>query len=230
MRALAGEYRAEGVTAFLILRKGRRVTAWGDSARKVYVASIRKSLLSALYGLPVTAGRIRLTSTIGAFGIDDTAPGLTPAERRATVRDLLTARSGIYHPAVAVTADMRQKRPPRGSHEPGSFWSYDNWDSNALGTIDRQATGEDIFASFTRRIAEPIGMEDFSASDGQYVREAASRHPAYRFSRSARDLARFGPLVLDGGQWQGRTIIPADWLREPTRPFSRTDHDDLGYG
>ncbi|MBE7246114.1 MAG: serine hydrolase [Actinomycetospora chiangmaiensis] len=230
LQALAGEIRAEGVTAFLILRKGRPVAAWGDVSRKVNVASIRKSLLSALYGIQVADGRIRLASTLGALGIDDTAPGLTPAEQRATVRDLLMARSGIYHPAASETASMRRKRPPRGSHEPGTFWYYNNWDFNALGTIYRQATGEDIFESFARRIATPIGMEDFSAADGRYVDAAASRHPAYRFALSARDLARFGQLVLDGGAWQGRRILPADWLRESTRPYSRTDHDDLGYG
>ena len=230
LQALAAEIRAEGITAFLILRKGHRVADWGDSARKVNVASIRKSLLGALVGIPVAAGRIRLASTLAELGIDDTAPGLTPVEQRATVRDLLTVRSGIYHPAAFETADMRRKRPPRGSHAPGTFWYYNNWDFNALGTIYRQATGEDIFASFARRIAGPIGMEDFSPADGRYVTEASSRHPAYRFALSARDLARFGQLVLDGGQWQGRTIIPADWLRESMRPTSRTDHDDLGYG
>lgn len=230
LQALATEIRAEGITAFLILQTGRRVAAWGETARKVNVASIRKSLLSVLYGIPVASGRIRLSSTLAELGIDDTAPDLTPQERRATVHDLLMARSGIYHPATSETADMRRKRPPRGSHAPGSFWYYNNWDFNALGTIYRQATGEDIFASFARRIAGPIGMEDFSSADGQYVTEAASRHPAYRFNLSARDLARFGQLVLDGGAWQGRTLIPADWIRESTRPYSRTDHDDLGYG
>ncbi|MCJ2089424.1 beta-lactamase family protein [Methylobacterium sp. E-005] len=230
MQGLAAEIRAEDITAFLILQGGLLVADWGDSARKVNVASVRKSLLSALYGIPVAAGRIRLTSTLAELGIDDLPPGLTPLEQRATVRDLLMARSGIYHPAASETADMRRKRPPRGSHAPGSFWYYNNWDFNALGTIYRQATGEDIFESFARRIAGPIGMEDFSSVDGHYVTEAASQHPAYRFDLSARDLARFGQLVLEGGRWQGRPLIPADWLRESTRPYSRTDHDDLGYG
>ena len=228
--SLAAEIRNDGVTAFLIVHKGRRVAAWGDIARTVNVASVRKSLLSALYGIQVAAGRIRLASTLAELGIDDTAPALTPAEMHATVRDLLMARSGIYHPAAFETGDMHRKRPPRGSHAPGSFWYYNNWDFNALGTIYRQATGEDIFASFAQRIAGPIGMEDFSAADGRYVTEATSRHPAYWFALSARDLARFGQLVLDGGQWQGRTVIPADWLRESTRASSRTDHDDLGCG
>jgi CubicO group peptidase (beta-lactamase class C family) len=230
LQTLAAEIRAEGVTAFLILQKGRRVADWGNSARRINVASIRKSLLSTLYGIQVAAGRIRLTSTLAELSIDDTAPGLTSIERRATVRDLLMARSGIYHPAASETASMRRTRPPRGSHTPGSFWYYNNWDFNALGTIYRQVTGEDIFESFARRIAGPIGMEDFSAADGRYVTEVGSRHPAYRFDLSARDLARFGQLVLDGGQWQSRTIIPAAWLRESTRPYSRTDHHNLSYG
>lgn len=101
------------------------------------------------------------------------------AEKQATVRDLLMARSGIYHPAAHETADVRQKRPARGSHPAGTFWFYNKWDFNAHGTIYRQATREDIFESVARRIAKPIDMEDFCAYDGQYVLEPSSIHPAY---------------------------------------------------
>lgn len=40
---------------------------------------------------------------------------------------------------------MKDARPPRGSHPPGTFWYYNNWDFNVLGTIFIQLTGEDIF-------------------------------------------------------------------------------------
>lgn len=227
---IATGIRDDGVTAFVIVHEGSIVAAWGDIARKVNVASVRKSLLGALYGIPVADGRIRLTQTLAELGIDDTAPALTLTESRASVRDLLMSRSGIYHQAAAETDAMRRKRPPRGSHSPGTFWYYNNWDFNALGTIYRQATGEDIFASFAQHIGSPIGMEDFSAVDGRSVSEAVSRHPAYRFDLSARDLARFGQLILDDGRWQGRPVIPASWIRDMAVPYSRTDHDDLGYG
>jgi CubicO group peptidase (beta-lactamase class C family) len=217
-------------TAVMVVQDGKIVAKWGDISRKVNVASVRKSLLSGLYGIAVSGGRIDLGSTLADLGIDDKPPTLTAAEKRATVRDLLMARSGIYHAAAYETADIRQKRPERGSHASGTFWFYNNWDFNALGTIYRQQTGEDVFQSFAERIAAPIGMQDFSAGDGKYVSERHSIHPAYPFRLSARDAARFGQLYLDGGRWNGRQIIPASWVRESTTAYSDTDRGSMGYG
>lgn len=217
-------------TAVMVVQNGKAVARWGDVARKVNVASVRKSLLSALYGIGVSEGRIDLKSTLGDLGIDDKPPSLTDTEKQATVRDLLMARSGVYHLAAHETADIRRKRPARGSHAPGTFWYYNNWDFNALGTIYRQRTGEDIFESFKTRIAQPIGMEDFTARDGSYVLEKKSIHPAYPFTMTARDLARFGQLMLDDGRWGGREIVPAAWVKEATTAYSATDHGSLGYG
>ncbi|MCJ2096699.1 beta-lactamase family protein [Methylobacterium sp. J-072] len=230
LSALSTELHDEAVTAFLVIQDGSIVAAWGDTARKVNVASIRKSLLSALYGRLITDGKLSLTRTLAELGIDDDEPALNPAEKRATLRDLLMSRSGIYHAAAYETGDMRRKRPVRGSHDPGTFWYYNNWDFNALGTIYREAAGETIFDGFAKRIAIPIGMEDFSASDGRYVGAPMSRHPAYRFDLTARDLARFGQLILDGGRWNDRPIISASWIEDSTSLHSDTDHHALGYG
>lgn len=125
---------------------------------------------------------------------------------------------------------MKRKRPERGSHSPGSFWFYNNWDFNALGTIYRQQTGEDIFQSFARRIAVPIGMEDFAVKDGRYVREAVSEHPAYPFRLSARDAARFGQLFLNEGAWGNTQVVPAAWVRESTTTYSSATRMRQGYG
>jgi len=217
-------------TAVMVVQDGKVIAGWGDVSRKVNVASVRKSLLSALYGIAVSEGRIDLDRTLADLGIDDKAPALTDGEKQATVRDLLMARSGIYHPAAYETGDIRRNRPARGSHAPGSFWFYNNWDFNALGTIYRQQTGEDIFLSFAQRIAEPTGMEDFSVRDGAYVTERHSIHPAYPFRLSARDAARFGALILENGRLDGRQIIPASWVKASTTAFSRTDRGSMGYG
>lgn len=217
-------------TAFLAMREGRMLASHGDPARKVSVASVRKSLLGTLFGIAIAEGRVALSDDLAALGIDDAPPSLTAREKTATVADLLSARSGIYHPAAYETRDMREKRPVRGSHPPGTFWYYNNWDFNALGTIYRQRTGEDVFESFSRRIAAPIGMQDFRSGDGRYVSDARSRHPAYVFSLSTRDMLRFGEVVLAGGTWQGRAVVPAGWLSRSLSAHSKTDRGDLGYG
>ena len=217
-------------TALMIVQDGKVVARWGDTSRKVNMASVRKSLLSALYGSAIAEGRVKLSSRLSDLGIDDNSPSLTAEEKTATVRDLLMSRSGIYHPAAHETADIKRKRPTRGSHAPGTFWFYNNWDFNALGTIYRQQTGEDIFGSFEKRIARPIGMEDFSVRDGRYASEKLSQHPAYPIRLSARDAARFGQLFLNDGKWGTKQIIPTSWIRESTTAYSWAKRIRQGYG
>ncbi|MDH0912511.1 beta-lactamase family protein [Rhizobium pusense] len=222
--------KALGPTALMIVQDGRVVARWGDTSRKVNMASVRKSLLSALYGSAVAEGRVNLSARLSELGIDDNTPSLTAEEKTATIRDLLMSRSGIYHPAAHETADIKRKRPIRGSHSPGTFWFYNNWDFNVLGTIYRQQTGEDIFMSFANRIAGPIGMEDFSVKDGRYDLEKLSEHPAYPIRLSARDAARFGQLFLNDGRWGAKQIIPASWVRESTTAYSWAKRIRQGYG
>jgi len=171
-----------------------------------------------------------LPETLAKLGIDDYPPALTAEEKRATVRDLLEARSGVYHPAAYETLGMAAKRPERGSHAPGTFWYYNNWDFNALGTIYEHATGTGIYDALDRLIAKPVGMQDYRPEDGVYFPGAASIHRAYPLRMSARDLARFGLLYLNKGAWVGKQIVPADWVRESTRPYSVQPSSGFGYG
>jgi CubicO group peptidase (beta-lactamase class C family) len=217
--------------AVMIIQHGRIVAEWGDTAVKSNLHSVRKSLLSALIGIAVDAHKIDPGATLGSVGIDDNAPGLSPAEKTATVADLLKARSGVYHAALYETLGMARLRPPRGSHPPGSFWYYNNWDFNALGTIYERATGDGIFTALQDKIARPLGMQDYQPADGEYVRGAASDHPAYPIRMSARDLARFALLYLHDGRWKDRQIVPRAWVRESTQSYSEAfPAFETGYG
>ena len=218
-----------GSTAVLIVQDGRIVAGWGDLQKKVEIHSVRKSFMSALYGIALAGRQIDLTKTLAQLGIDDKPPRLTEREKQATVRDLLMARSGVYHEAAYETKTMEEERPRRGSHPPGTFWFYNNWDFNALGTILRNATGEDTFAAVEHSIARPLQMQDFTAADGTYIRNDASVHPAYTMRFTARDLARFGWLYLNRGQWGDRPVVPAAWVAESTSPLSFA-RPGTGYG
>jgi len=208
-------------TAFMVVHRGVVVAEWGETAKRTELASVRKSLLSADLGIAVAERKISLDSTLAQLGIDDNPPSLTEVEKQATVRMLLEARSGVYHPALYETPAMAKRRPARGSHEPGSFWYYNNWDFNALGTIYEQATGTGIYDALDRLIAKPIGMQDYRPQDGVYFPGADSIHRAYPLRMSARDLARFGLLYLNKGAWAGKQVVPADWVRESTQPTRR---------
>lgn len=214
----------------MVVAGGRVVAAWGEVARDYNVHSIRKSLISAQFGMHHAEGRIPLEATLAGLGIDD-KEGLSERERLATVLDLLCARSGIYHPTGFETPWMASIKPARGSVGPGTTWCYNNWDFNALGTIFRQFTGAEIHADFAGRIAAPIGMQDFDpARDGRMVDLEPSVHQAYPFRMTARDMARFGQLFLRGGAWGAAQIVPQDWVEVSTAPISEAGvHGAYGY-
>ena len=230
LKALVPPMKRLGTDALMIVTDGKIIYEWGNTTNIIRSHSVRKSLLSALYGIYVAEERIDTSKTLEQLHITECVP-LTKEEQQATVLDLLKARSGVYIPAAAEAPSMRKRRPKRGSHEPGTFWYYNNWDFNVLGTIFRQETGEDIYEAFKRRIADPIGMQDFILERQAYSYEKKySLYPAYPFLISARDLAKFGQLFLKKGPWNTEQIIPAGWIEVSTRSYSMTTIPGVGYG
>lgn len=226
----------------VVVDRGRIIAEWGDARQRIKISSARKSLLSALYGVYAHAGKFDLNQTLEQMGIDDDPP-LTPQEKQATLQMLLEARSGVYHPFVGGNAVMIAEMPPRGSHPPGTFWYYNEWDFNVLGTIFEQRVHSKIGVEFRDRIATPLHMQDFRADDTYYIEATPqtasferSIYPMYHFRMSARDLARFGYLYLRRGNWDGTQIIPSDWVDESTRAYSITGYrkfpegESGGYG
>ena len=108
-------YGAAWVAVFLVLalgfylapwcsmeqEDGAVVAAWGDVQTRYMCHSVRKSFLSALYGVHVSQGNMDLNKTLAELNIDDRPP-LTDAEKRARVVDLLASRSGVWWEMAAV--------------------------------------------------------------------------------------------------------------------------------
>jgi CubicO group peptidase (beta-lactamase class C family) len=228
--AAAQDFSKEmNATAVMVVHHGAVVAQWGDTSKRTELASVRKSLLNALIGIAVGEKKISLDSTLAELGVDDNPPSLTDVEKTATVRMLLEARSGVYHAALYETRAMALQRPARGSHPPGAFWYYNNWDFNTLGAIYEHAAGVGIYDALNTQIAKPIGMQDYRPQDGQYVTGADSNYRAYPLRMSARDLARFALLYLDHGNWAGHQIVPAAWVRDSVKAYSRSGFGP-GYG
>ena len=216
--------------AYLIVEHGRIVHSYGDCGRPINVHSMRKSILSVLMGIQWDQGKADLDQTLAELGIDDQEP-LSQAERRATVRQLLQARSGVYLPGAYETSGEETLRPARGSHPPGQFWYYNNWDFNALGTIFKTCAGRNVFEALRDDLAAPLQFEDFDlARDTRFLYEPKSRHPAYIMRLSARDLARVGLLMARNGAWDGRRILSEAWVAASTRSYSETGRPGRGYG
>jgi CubicO group peptidase (beta-lactamase class C family) len=189
--------------------------------------SVRKSFLSALYGIYWDRGEIELNKTLADLGIDDAPDPLLAVEQRARILDLLKARSGVFHPAAYAG---RTDSQPRGSQGPGRYFAYNNWDFNTLAAILEQETGASVFEAFDEHFGQPLGMEDWRVSDGYFHHERdKSKYPAYPFRMSARDAARFGLLFAREGLWGEQRILSRHWVRRSAALYS-IDSDVMGYG
>jgi CubicO group peptidase (beta-lactamase class C family) len=103
-------------------------------------------------------GKVDVNQTVKKLGLDDKQPFL-PVEEHATLEMPMTARSGIYLPSGNDELDART--PKRGSEYPGTYFSYNNWDFNVLGTAFEKLTGKDIYDALDSELAKPVGMQDF---------------------------------------------------------------------
>jgi CubicO group peptidase (beta-lactamase class C family) len=203
-------------TSMMIVVSGRVAYSYGDIGQVSYLASARKSILSMLYGKYVVNGTINLDRTIGEFGIDED-DGLLPIEKSARLRDLLISSSGVYHPAGSPGGD-ESNIPPRGSHQPGEYFLYNNWDFNVAGAIFEKATGKKIFDALETELAGPLQMQDFQRTRQRLMGyQNQSRYLAYHMFLSGRDMARLGLVMIRAGQWNGKEIIPPSWVKEGTR-------------
>ena len=214
-------------SAFMVIADGAVVASWGEVERRFMCHSVRKSFMSALYGIYWDRGEIELNKTLADLGIDDEPDPLLETEKRARILDLLKARSGVFHPAAyAGRTDSR----PRGSEGPGRYFAYNNWDFNTLATILEQETGARVFEAFDLHFGKPLLMEDWRVSDGYYHYERdKSKYPAYPFRISARDAARFGLLFARDGMWNDQRILSEHWVRRSSALYS-IDNDIIGYG
>ena len=232
--ALAETFATDGI---VVTVDGKLLWEFGDTTQLSYLASVRKSVLAMLYGPYVVDGTIDLDATLEELGIDDVG-GLLPIERQATVRDLISARSGVYHVA-SNPGDNLADAPERGSQQPGEYYLYSNWDFNAAGAVFEQLTGKNIYDAFGEKLAEPLGFEQWirliQLKNGDTDR---SQHKAYHMTFSTRDMARLGELVRQAGNWQGQQLLPAEWVAEMTSLVTPNDEmnpaevrdSEFGYG
>jgi CubicO group peptidase (beta-lactamase class C family) len=202
-----------GTTGAMVVVGGRALFEHGNIEELSYIASVRKSVLAMLFGNYVASGKIDMTKTLAELNITDIG-GLSDREREATIADLISARSGVYHPA-SNSGDNLAQAPPRGSVGRGEYFLYSNWDFNTLGTIFEQESGVNIYDALEADLAKPIGMQDFDrARHRKSGNLRVSMHPAYHMHFSTRDMARLGYLMLRGGKWGDKQIVPADWAKK----------------
>jgi CubicO group peptidase (beta-lactamase class C family) len=212
LEALRAWLQSIDTTAMMVSVGGRSLFEYGDLSHLSYLASVRKSILAILYGKYVENGTIALDTTLREMEFTDVG-GLKPEELEATIEDLLTARSGVYHPA-SNGGDDTASAPPRGSQTHGRYFLYNNWDFNAAGAAFEKLTGREIYDALETDLARPIGMQDFDRSaQRKSGNTERSQYLAYHIWLSTRDMARVGLLMLRDGNWNGQQVVSRDWVR-----------------
>jgi CubicO group peptidase (beta-lactamase class C family) len=216
LEALRGWLKTQQTTSMVVSVGGRILFEYGDPKYVSKVASVRKSILAMIYGKYVANGAIDLNKTVKQVGLDDVQKFL-PREEQVRLDWLLMSRSGIYLPEGAPDPDPSDNPPARGSQYPGTFFYYNGWDFNAAGTAFEKLTGKNIYDALQADIAEPIGMQDY---DRKRQKKNSGMpytvHPEYAMYLSTRDMARIGLLMLRGGEWNGKRIMPDHWAEALT--------------
>ena len=236
LEALRKEVEKLPTTSLMIAVGGKVIFSYGDVKENVRIASCRKSLLSTLYGKYVENGTINLNLSLKDLGIDE-APdswggsavnwdggSLLESEKEATIRDLLTARSGVFHkPANSGDDHSYMSASDRGKYKHGTYYLYNNWDFNCAGGVFEQLTGKNIYAAFKSDIADPCGWQDYDLSIQHKTEEyeGASRFLAYHFWISTRDMLRMALLMRNKGNWDGNQVVSESWVDTITTTFTK---------
>jgi len=185
-------------------------------------------VLSALTGIAIAEGKIG--------GLDDPITRYcrswlsVPARSASAFVTLLSMTSGLAYNGsgsggspfgddarVYYDPDLRKLAlTVRPGVEPGARWQYNNFHPLLLGLVLERATGQTVSDYLSEKLWKPLGMEApaFWSLD--------SRHDGFEKMESglnarAVDFARFGLLFLDGGAWDGRQIVPREWVEASTR-------------
>ena len=89
---------------------------------------------------------------------------------------------------------------------PGSDFSYDNGSAETLAWVIRTITGKSLAENVSERIWSQIGMEEnaYYVTDETKVEQASAG-----LNATARDMARFGQLLLNNGDYNGKQILPS---------------------
>ncbi|HEV8440478.1 MAG TPA: serine hydrolase [Methylomirabilota bacterium] len=212
--------------------------------------SMAKTVTSMLVGIAVAAGRVR--------SLDDLASAYVPALEgseygRTSLRHLLQMSSGVRFverytgtdDVSKLAADTFLLRGPGGTEAvtqfnqreapPGTRFSYASVETQVLGLVLRNALGKPVADYLHEKIWEPIGAE----ADAHWLIDRTGQEVTFCCLNAVlRDYARVGLLLAYDGNWRGREIIPAAWIKEATtvrpdqshlRPGGATPFYGYGY-
>ncbi|MEU6582658.1 serine hydrolase [Nocardia sp. NPDC046763] len=186
------------------------------------VWSVTKSIVSLLAGIAWDQGKLDIDAPLDRY----LPPGLGDAAHRAiTVRNLLQETSGLRVGALTegitgiVPIDQFSAVQALGvpfDTPPGTTFQYSQRTVDLLSYVIESAVGEPLQQFAQRELFGPIGIQ---RGDYYWARDRSGHTYGYaHLYIPPADLARLGMLVAEHGQWNGRTIISADYLNRAITP------------
>jgi CubicO group peptidase (beta-lactamase class C family) len=213
----------------------------GSVDQKARIQSATKSVTSALVGIALDRGCLSSVGQKMLNSFPEVAGQITdPRKEQITIREMLQMRAGYpweeTHPALwegllsGHYVPLIEEFPL--SADPGTLFQYSNLTSNWLGIIVDRACGSHLKPYAEENLFSPMGVEpgEWGADWEGHNNGCGDLH------LTARDMAKFGLLYLNGGEYEGNQIIPADWVRDSLRAYSEDAWDnigrfrDIGYG
>ncbi|GAB3263913.1 serine hydrolase domain-containing protein [Nocardioides dilutus] len=220
LERLAKDAKDAGSTCLLVARDGVVAGEWywndGASDKPQEVFSVTKSVTSTLVGLAQADGALDLADRAATYIPEWQG---TPS-RRVTVRNLLSNDSGRFwspesdyqallqaRDRTAYAVGLEQAAPP------GTVWAYNNAAIQTLDRVIRNATGTATDAYAQERLFAPLGMTSTRMTPDASGR---STQAFFGMQSTCPDLARFGQLFEQRGEWEGEQLLPAAWVDDAT--------------
>ena len=237
LASLHKTYDSFPLLSAIIARNGVIVDAYykeGYDASSVFpLQSVSKSITGALTGIALEQGYIDNLDVPLSDYFPELRADSDSRWARITLRHLLTHTSGIASTDSAIWYHWRSSEnwldylfalPIRT--EPGANFDYSTGNTHLLSAVLEHATGESLGDYAREVLFEPLGM----TSAGLGIAPEGVGDGGNGFSMTTLDMARFGLLYLNGGLWQGRQIVPADWVAASTSTQAKRTSDGSRYG
>jgi hypothetical protein len=204
--------------------------------------SVTKSVTSALIGIAIARGEISGTDALLLPFFEDFDLSRVDARlRHATIDDLLTMRTGIeWHESDRPLDDTNTTLQLERSQDwiqftlnqpmdadPGTKWVYNSGGSHLMSGVIRKATGRFVDEYAREHLFGPLGIREF------HWKKTPKGYPDTEggLYLEAEQLAKIGYLYLNGGEWDGRRILPEGWVEASTaRRVDRANNAGWGYG
>jgi CubicO group peptidase (beta-lactamase class C family) len=233
----AANEKVDTMHSFMLVRHGHVIAeGWWkpESADKPHVMhSLSKSFTSTAVGLAVAEGKLSVDDLVLKFFPEEAPADPSAKLKSMRVRDLLTMSTG--HETEAKfnpdTPWVQTFLAHPVSHKPGAHFMYNTPGSYMLSAIVQKVTGQTVLDYLRPRLFEPLGIENPEwGSSPQGI-----TFGGFGLKVRTEDVAKFGQLYLQKGQWNGKQLVPASWVEQATARQVSNGSDpakdwDQGYG